>query len=152
MIIRLKNKELSIAEQIRVVFQASYTVEAKLLNAVNFPPLSRPLDNFMESENEFFGYTINQELAAVVEIHHIEGFTHIQSLVVHPKYFRQGIGTALMEFVLKTFNTKPLMVETGAGNGPAIALYKKFNFVEVHQWDTNIGIRKVRFVQAINKE
>jgi hypothetical protein len=30
-------------------------------------------------------------------------------------------------------------------NMPATKLYKKFNFIEVAQWDTDHGVRKIKF-------
>ena len=39
MIIKINNEENEIAEEIQAIFQASYTVEAEILKAVNFPPL-----------------------------------------------------------------------------------------------------------------
>jgi ribosomal protein S18 acetylase RimI-like enzyme len=145
MIKRLQNKDLNIATNIRSVFQVSYAVEAKLLNAIDFPPLKRPLESFLNSETEFFGFWENEELAAVIEIDNNKNYTHINSLVVEPKFFRQGIARKLMEFVLITFNSKLFTVETGVKNGPATALYKKFNFKEIKQWETDHGVRKIRF-------
>ena len=43
MIKKLDHTNLAIATKMRVVFQESYSVEAALLNATNFPPLQRPL-------------------------------------------------------------------------------------------------------------
>lgn len=40
-------------------------------------------------------------------------------------------------------------VETGIDNQPAIKLYESFGFQELEQWDTNHGIRKVRFEKRI---
>ncbi|WP_306424023.1 GNAT family N-acetyltransferase [Patiriisocius marinus] len=72
-------------------------------------------------------------------------FTHINSLVVDPRFFRQGIAKKMMEFVFETFDSKLFIVETGLENGPATQLYKKFGFKEVKQWDTDHGIRKIKF-------
>ncbi len=151
MIQRLENKDMDIAKKIRSVFLVSYAVEAKLLNATDFPPLKRPLESYLNCGNDFFGYTINQELVGVVEIKHETSFTHIQSLVVNPKFFRKGIAKELMEFVLKSFDDKLIVVETGVENGPATELYKKFDFKEVNQWLTNHGIRKIRFELDLQK-
>ncbi len=149
MIEKLENKDIEIANQIRSVFLASYAVEAKLLNATDFPPLKRGLESYVECSNDFFGYTTNQKLGGIIEIKHENNFTDIQSLVVHPNFFRKGIANQLMEYVLTSFNDKPFMVETGVKNEPAKTLYKKFSFIEVHQWETNHGIRKIRFKRNI---
>ena len=149
MIEKLLNKEKDISNKIRSVFQVSYAVEAKLLNATDFPPLKRSLESYLKSDNEFFGYLKNKELAGVIEINHNKDFTHIQSLVVNPKFFRQGIARKLMEFVLDSFDSKLFVVETGVENGPATELYRKFDFIEVKQWDTNHGVRKIKFEKKI---
>lgn len=145
MIEKLKNSDLEIAKKMRLIFQASYKVEATLLNATNFPPLKRTLENYTESNTEFYGYSINEVLAAVVEIDTNNNRILIRSLVVHPDFFRQGIAGKLLIFVFETFQSNLFVVETGLENGPAKKLYEKFGFVEVHQWDTNHGIRKIKF-------
>lgn len=150
MIKRLQNNDIEVSKKIRSVFQLSYKIEAELLNATDFPPLKRPLENYVNSETEFFGYLKDKELAGVIEIKHNNNFTHINSLVVSPNFFRQGIARKLMEFVFKTFDSKLFVVETGLENRPATKLYKKFNFKEVRQWDTDHGVRKIKFERRIN--
>ncbi|MBT3872237.1 MAG: GNAT family N-acetyltransferase [Flavobacteriaceae bacterium] len=150
MIERLKNNDLEISKKIRSVFQLSYKVEAKILNATDFPPLKRSLENYVNSNTAFFGYLKNQELAGVIEIEHNDNFTHINSLVVDPGFFKQGIARKLMEYVINTFDSKLFVVETGLENGPATELYKKFDFKEVKQWNTDHGIRKIKFELRIN--
>ncbi|WP_339705441.1 GNAT family N-acetyltransferase [uncultured Kriegella sp.] len=151
MIKKLQNNDLTLARNIRSVFQESYKVEAELLNVKDFPPLKRNLESYVNSENDFYGFLKNKELAGVIEISHEDDFTHIHSLVVSPNFFRQGIAAQLMEFVLHTFfESKLFTVETGAANKPAIALYLKFDFKEVKKWKTDHGIRKVRFHKPIS--
>lgn len=150
MIEKLQHTNVEIAKNIRSVFQVSYAVEAKLLNAIDFPPLKRPLENYVNSNTTFFGYFKNKELAGVIEINHTNDFTYINSLVVAPKFFRQGIAKQLIEFVFDTFNSNLFMVETGLDNEPATTLYKKFGFTEIKQWDTDHGIRKIQFERRIH--
>jgi len=145
MIQKLDNKNIEFARKMKAVFHASYTIEAALLQADNFPPLQRQIPAYMDAETEFFGFWENEELAAVVELHLDPKQIHIQSLVVAPNYFRQGIGRKLVQYVLDSFSSELFMVETGSANQPAIALYESFGFEEVLQWDTEHGIRKVRF-------
>ena len=149
MIQKLQNNNIEIAEKIRAVFQLSYKIEAELLNAVDFPPLKRTIENFVISETAFFGYLKEKELAAVIEVTTNNEFTHINSLVVDPRFFRQGIAKKMMEFVFETFDSKLFIVETGLENGPATQLYKKFGFQEVKQWDTDHGIRKIKFERRL---
>ena len=150
MIKRLENSDIEVSKRIRAVFQLSYKIEAKLLNSTDFPPLKRPLKSYVNSNTEFFGYLKNEELAGVIEIEHNNSFTDINSLVVSPIFFRQGIAKELMRFVFSTFASNLFVVETGLENGPAAALYKKFGFKEVKQWNTDHGIRKIKFERRIN--
>lgn len=152
MIEKLQNNDIEVSKKIRLVFQSSYKIEAKLLNATDFPPLKRSIENFVNSSTAFFGYLKAGEIAGVIEISHNSNFTHINSLVVAPFFFRQGIARKLMEFVFNTYNSNLFVVETGLDNGPATALYKKFNFKEVKQWDTDHGIRKIKFECRKNNE
>ena len=145
MIQKLDNKNRAVSKKIRAVFQASYAIEAALLNAKNFPPLQRTLEEFLESNTAFFGVLKNDEFAGVIEISEYHSHTHINSLVVEPKFFRQGIASKLMQFVIHKFDSKRFTVETGVLNTPACQLYKNFNFKEVMQWDTDHGVRKIQF-------
>ena len=83
-------------------------------------------------------------MAAVIEIDNNKNITHIQSLVVHPKYFRQGIASKLVAFILKNYDTEIFTVETGVDNVPAIKLYQSFNFKETKQYDAEFNIRKIK--------
>lgn len=149
MIKKLDNKDIFISEKIRSVFQISYAIEAKLLKATDFPPLKRSLESFLKCDNDFFGYLINGEIAGAIEIDTNDEMTHIQSLVVNPKFFRQGIAKELIEFVFKSYNSEFFSVETGLENGPATKLYRKFDFKEIKKWDTDHGVRKIRFEKRI---
>lgn len=152
MIQKLEHQRTTIAKGIREVFQASYAVEAKLLGASDFPPLKRPLEGFLESKNDFHGYVKDETLAGVVEVVPGKRSIHIQSLVVHPTYFRQGVGSALVSHVLHTYDSPVFTVETGLENDPATALYLKFGFRKILEYDTDHGVRKVRFEKHMNPQ
>ena len=146
---RLNNKDDKVATKIRSIFQESYVIEEKLLNATDFPPLKRSLEKYINCDNEFWGYLKDHKLVAVIEIDHKSSSTHIQSLVVLPSFFRQGIAGKLVKFALNTFDSKLFTVETGVENKPATDLYRKYDFEEVKQWNTNHGVRKIRFERLL---
>lgn len=145
MIKELLHSKISVAKSTQKLFKASYAIEAELLGATDFPPLKRNLESYRESNNTFYGYFVGDSLAAVTEIDSGPDSTHIQSLGVHPKFFRQGIGGDLVAFVLDHYDSKIFTVETGVMNDPATQLYLKLGFREVYQYDTDHGVRKVRF-------
>ena len=145
MIIKIDNKRNAIAKEIRNIFQSSYAIEAEMLKVIDFPPLKRTISQFLNCNSEFYAYYLNQNIAGLIEIKNNQDLTHIQSLVVYPKYFRKGIGRKLVQFVLDTYKSIIFTVETGVNNHPAIKLYISLGFVEQNQWDTNHGVRKVKF-------
>jgi len=101
-----------------------------MLKAIDFPPLKRTISQFIDSKSKFYAYYIKQNIAGLIEISSNKYITHIQSLVVYPKYFRQGIGKALVMFVLDTYRSAFFTVETGIDNHPAINLYVSLGFEE----------------------
>ena len=145
MIEKLKNTELATAKKMKAVFLASYAIEAKLLNALDFPPLKRKIEGYTACGNDFFGFSLNDQIAGVIEIDKRESAMHIQSLVVDPQFFRRGIAKKLIAYVLQVYDATLITVETGSANGPACALYKKNGFKEIKHYDTDHGIRKVCF-------
>ena len=150
MIVKLDNKKTKVSKEIHSIFQASYKIEAILLQVTTFPPLKRKLSELCTSINSFYGYFLNNELSAVIEIDNNSISTHIQSLAVHPKHFRKGIAKQLIQFILDYYKSEIFTVETGLRNKPAIDLYTSFNFKESKQFDTNHGVRKIRLNKFIN--
>ena len=133
------------AHQIWCIFQSSYAIEAKMLKAINFPPLNRTVSQFLQSETNFYAFYEGEIICGIIEIDHNNTLTHIQSLVVDPEYFRRGIARNLVSYIISIYNSKMITVETGLKNLPAIKLYKSFNFREKNQWDTDHGVRKISF-------
>ncbi len=143
MIIKIDHTKIEIAYEIRNIFQVSYSVEAKLLRAVDFPPLKRTISEFIDSCSIFYAYYFNDKVVGVIEIKSNKHSTHIQSLVVHPEYFRKSIGRQLVHFILDKYNSNLFTVETGRDNFPAIKLYKQLGFSKQDEWDTEHGVVKI---------
>lgn len=141
----LDHTNQEIAKAIREVFQVSYAIEAKLLSAISFPPLQRKLNEFTDCDTIFYGYFKDESLAAVTEIRDNNNSIHIQSLVVCPEFFRQGIAQKFIKFIFETHNSTLFTVETGAENAPACKLYEKMGFTQTRKWMTEHDIVKIGF-------
>ena len=97
---------------------------------LDFPPLLRSVRDIVNSKTDFYGFSDNNCLAAIIEIKINEKHLDIHSLTVDPMYFRKGIADKLINYVLKAFVIKVAIVETAVVNKPAINLYKKHGFLE----------------------
>ena len=143
MITKLKSSNEYIANLIYTIFQDSYKVEAQLIGVLNFPPLLRSVKDIINSKTDFYGFSDNNKLAAVIEIVIKDQHLDIHSLTVDPKYFRKGIADKLISYILEAFEITEAIVETAVVNKPAISLYKKHDFVEFKRWTPSHGIEKL---------
>ena len=110
----------------------AYSVEAELLGIKDFFPLKKTVEDIVRSQNQFYGYFLDNELAGVLELEEIDGQSSlIASMVVHPQYFRKGIASQLLKSLLET-HKKDLLVSTAKDNLPAVTLYQKHGFKQTH--------------------
>lgn len=143
MITKLENSNEGVANRIYSIFQKSYKVEAQLIGVLYFPPLLRGVKDIVNSKTDFYGFSDNNSLAAIIEITIESKHLEIHSLTVDPKYFRKGIADKLISYVLDVFDFTEAIVETAVVNKPAINLYKKHGFVEFKRWTPPHGIEKL---------
>ena len=136
----------NVANQIYDVFQLSYRVEASLVGIEDLPPLRRSALDIQSSTSQFLGHRIGVNLAAVVEYAHEGEDLSIDSLVVHPQYFRHGLASELLKSLLAKGQWRIAHVETATANNPALVLYQKFGFSESKRWKTADGIDKIQLV------
>ncbi|KGX92884.1 acetyltransferase [Pontibacillus halophilus JSM 076056 = DSM 19796] len=131
MIQPLCTSDQSVCERIINLQLPAYEVEAELLGFKDIPPLNESAEDIQDSEELYYGYHVEGHLVGFVSIEDDEtaGVLDITRLVVHPTYFRTGIGTTLLQYVLGLHNNQTkVRVMTGKMNIPAIALYEKFGF------------------------
>jgi ribosomal protein S18 acetylase RimI-like enzyme len=139
----LDHRSEAVASQIHALFQRSYTVEARLIGAEDFPPLRRTVQNIQSSSGAFLGDRDGSDLVAAVE-YAVDGpHLDILNLAVDPRCFRQGQGTRLLQALLERIDWRTATVETAAGNLPAVALYEKVGFSVSGRWTTAEGIEKI---------
>ncbi len=143
MIKEIDNSNEAVANQIFTVFQNSYKVEAQLIGTLDFPPLLRSAKDIENSKTQFYGFIENKCLAGVIEVSFKGKYLDIDSLTVDPSYFRKGIASKLISYVLEVFDFSEAIVETAVVNLPAINLYEKHGFVEFKRWTPSHGIEKL---------
>ena len=147
------------ADQIYRVFQDAYQIEADLIGADLigdnvFPPLTRTVDDIIQSTNSFFAAFNNQRICAVIESettetsHDESTRSSIAALAVSSDYARQGLGRRLVEYVIERFTPLSVTtVTTAKKNLPAIALYEKLGFVISNTFDTSETIQMIEMVR-----
>ena len=143
---QIDSKSEENAQLLFELWQLSYAVEADWLGIDYkiFPPLQRMPKAFLSSDNSFYVYQNQDRIIACLEIKVLENAIRIQSALVHPDWIRQGIGRQLMHFVFESYTDKStFLIETGAKNKPAIALYKEVGFSIVGVYRSS-GILKVK--------
>lgn len=148
MIKPLQHRSTEDGTAIYEIFQRSYAIEAALLKSDNFPPLNRSVLDIQNSKTSFFGYYTDQQILGVMELELYSNHIHVRSLTVDPKYFRQGIGYRLLQFVLDEFHPGLVTVETGHANHPAVNFYLNFGFKKDKVFMTDVGIEKISFTLA----
>jgi ribosomal protein S18 acetylase RimI-like enzyme len=99
-----------------------------LIGFDGIPPLHETLADLQQSEETFIGYYKDDILVGVLSYAILDTTLDIGRLVVHPDYFRQGIGKALVEFVETVSGIKQVIVSTGALNTPARQLYERLGY------------------------
>jgi ribosomal protein S18 acetylase RimI-like enzyme len=120
----------------------SYRVEASLIGSDAIPPLTESVDELRACGERFVGALVDDRLAGIVSWK-FEGETiDIHRLAVDPAFFRRGIGVALVRAVLASEpRAQRTIVQTGAVNDPAKALYRGEGFVEVGEREVGGGVR-----------
>ena len=140
-IVRLHPADEGVAEQLKLLHDSAYLVEAQLLGLDDFPPLNRTLESYLKSRSVFYGCIHEDCCVGSVELEaDISSVLGVSSLVVDPRFFRQGIATKLMMHVLSKAGSRRVIVSTATGNHPAINLYEGLGFRQADHWTTDAGI------------
>ncbi|MCW3996850.1 MAG: GNAT family N-acetyltransferase [Candidatus Bathyarchaeota archaeon] len=91
---------------------------------------------------QFYGYTENNTLVAVMGIQQVNDVTlirHAYTLTIHQ---RKGIGQKLLNYLLSLAKTKRILVGTWETASWAIKFYQKHGFEPLSREQTNMLLRK----------
>ncbi|RJX38915.1 GNAT family N-acetyltransferase [Paenibacillus pinisoli] len=141
-----QHQDRGVAEQLLAVQLPAYRIEAELIGFWDIPPLRDTAETMMASGETFVGYRIEGALAGFISYEDEGDAIDICRMVVHPDYFRRGIARSLVDYVLEGAGKhKRVKVSTGAGNKPAIALYRSFGFADAGEIEIAPEVRLALF-------
>ena len=150
-LVRLDITDRPTARCVLELQQRSYRVEADLIGFHSIPPLYETVDELVVCGERFLGAMLESALVGAISWR-VDGLTlDINRLVVDPAHFRRGVATTLLRAVLATEPAaERAIVQTGANNVPAIALYLREGFEAIDEIDVGDGLRVLRFARRIN--
>ncbi|GIP41131.1 hypothetical protein J31TS4_44110 [Paenibacillus sp. J31TS4] len=128
----------------------AYLVEAERIGFPDLPPLADTLDALQSSEEQFFGVRMDGELAGAIAYTREERLVTICRLMVSPRFFRRGIGRALLRFVEeKETGAAAFLVSTATANEPAVRLYEQAGYRKAEERPIAPGISLTYFRKEI---
>lgn len=143
---RLDLSEQATAEALLSLQRRAYAVEAELIGSDAIPPLRETLAELQTCGETFLGALVDGELAGAISWRFEDGTLDIHRLVVDPRRSRQGLGRALVRAALAAESEAVrAIVQTGADNAPARALYLREGFEHVDDVEVAGGLRVSRF-------
>ncbi|MFD9703910.1 GNAT family N-acetyltransferase [Lentzea sp. NPDC059081] len=126
----------TVLHELWTVQRLAYAVEAEIIGFDGIPPLHESLDDLGSCGETFLGLHDDEGLVGAVS-YQMDGSTvDICRLVVHPRAFRRGVASKLLD----ALPSGPQTVSTGSRNAPALALYRGRGFVVVGEREVAPGV------------
>ena len=149
-VVDLDLSDTEIATELLALQRRAYEVEAALIGSRDIPPLRESLDELRSSGETFLGVVVQGRIAGAVSYRLLEGTVDLHRLIVDPARFRGGIGTALVRAALAAESSAVrAIVQTGADNEPARALYLREGFEQTGELEVVPGLRVARFSKRL---
>jgi ribosomal protein S18 acetylase RimI-like enzyme len=149
MIRAFRLEDESLARRALDIQRLAYRIEADLIGFEGIPPLHESLEELRASQESFLGYFVDEQLAAFVSYEIANSVLDIGRLVVHPDYFRRGIGQTLIRALGETAGIKRIIVSTGALNLPARKLYENLGFSLIDEISLDEGVKIARYEKQL---
>jgi ribosomal protein S18 acetylase RimI-like enzyme len=149
-VVALDLADATVAREILDLQRRAYRVEAALIGSDASPSLQESLRELQECGEEFLGAFVGDRLVGSTSWRFDGETIDVHRLVVDPAYFRRGIGAALVRAVLAVNpDATRAIVQTGAANEPAKALYRREGFRIVDEVEPVPGLRVARFAKRL---
>lgn len=133
---------------LRALQHAAYQVEADLIAYPDLPPLKDSMNSLQSSGETFWGFYVARDLAGAISYKIVDATLDIHRMMVHPRYFRHGIASALLHFArerARAASVTRLIVSTGSANLPACTLYRRHGFHATYSEEIVPGLMITHF-------
>ncbi|QJC52151.1 GNAT family N-acetyltransferase [Paenibacillus albicereus] len=138
--------DADVSRELRLLQTAAYREEAKQIGFDAIPGMNESHEELLACPAEFYGCRIGDRLAGAVAVEpEADGSATIARLVVHPDFFRRGIGRFLLKEALALHSGKTILVSTGEANAPAVSLYLSSGFKPDGRFEPAPGLWIARF-------
>jgi ribosomal protein S18 acetylase RimI-like enzyme len=131
----------------------AYAVECGLIGLESLPPMHEDADALLALRLAWLGAREGGELVGALAYRRLDDVVDIHRLVVDPRAFRRGIATALLDALEAREGAggpvRRYEVGTGAGNRPAIELYRRRGFRITEQREVAPGVAWVRLDRRV---
>jgi ribosomal protein S18 acetylase RimI-like enzyme len=112
------------------------------------PALGDTVRSLGVSGERFYALFRGRKPLGMISLRGSRGVVEICRLVVHPRYWRRGIASRLLEHAEGMASDAVLEVATAAANLPALALYRRLGYRENRRWATADGLWLVALRKA----
>lgn len=146
MIELLNMKNTEVLEQVLDLQVKSYKIEAEIIEYYDLPPLNDTLESLSSCGETFYGFIIEGAIAGIISYKKADEVVDIHRMAIHPKFFRRGIASKLLEFVESVEGDySRIIVCTGQDNIPAQNLYLKRGFKKVRDIKISANLTLTEF-------
>ncbi|KPD01031.1 Acetyltransferase (GNAT) family protein [Geobacillus sp. BCO2] len=148
MIAELQIADEKTAAMVLRLQRRAYAIEAQIIGSTALPPLHDAIASLQRCGERFFGYFQGEWLVGAIAYERSGSTLHLCRLMVDPDCFRQGIASALLDFVIKQEpSISEIVVTTGSGNAPALRFYGRHGFRAIERIETPERIELTKLVK-----
>jgi ribosomal protein S18 acetylase RimI-like enzyme len=149
-LVRLDLSDTEVAVQLLALQRWAYEVEAGLIGSNDIPPLGETLPELQNCGETFLGALVEGRLLGAISWRIVGDAIDIHRLVVDPMHFRRRIGVTLVRAALAAEpSVTRAIVQTGADNEPAKALYLREGFEQIDEVEITPELRVARFKKQL---
>lgn len=149
-LVRLDLSDTEIATKLLALQRQAYAVEAGLIGSNDIPPLHETLQALQSCGETFLGVLLEGRVVGAISWRICGETIDLHRLIVDPMHFRRRLGVTLVRAALVAEpSVTRAIVQTGADNEPAKALYLREGFELSDEVEIVPGLRIARFSKRL---